>query len=64
MRLTKLEIRALIAAASHLENDFEQYYDYEKKSFHNAYCSGLQKLRFELGRREKLFIKNDLIINN
>lgn len=59
MRLTKVELDAILSAASQMEDDFEDYHSLEPKSYHKAFYSALDKLRKEASRREKLTTKAD-----
>jgi hypothetical protein len=51
MRLTTLEIEAVLAGASQMEDDFESYY--QDKKLTKSFYKGLEKLRSELQRRRQ-----------
>jgi hypothetical protein len=53
LKLTEWEMMAILCAASHMEDDFEDYYNYSSKRFHLAFHNGMKKIRQEIGRIEQ-----------
>jgi hypothetical protein len=51
-RLTKLEMDAILSAASQMEDEFEEHYNFEDKKFHAAFHSGLAKMREALSKEK------------